>query len=129
MGLTRYLRNAENDHLFGNAEFVQPTVFVFLSTADPGVTGAGLAEPTAESYAAVETENSDWTESVDGVVTNVADIEFPAPAENWGLITHGGLKDGDGNVLASAELPTAQNVTAGSTAPIIAAGKITLTRN
>lgn len=123
-----YLRNAILDHVFGKATLTSPTIYVCLSLADPGADGSGLSEPTAASYAPVETSASDWTVSSDGVISNATDLTFPSPTEDWGLVTHCALKDASGNVLSSDQLPGSTNILSGSTAPCFSAGSITVTQ-
>ena len=45
-GITTYLANELLDHVMGLGAFTVPThLYLALSTADPGATGVGLAEP------------------------------------------------------------------------------------
>jgi len=119
-----YLENALLDHIFGKATFTAPTIFVGLSTVDPGDDGTNLAEPSGGSYARVETAASDWNSASGGVITNAEDIVFPTPTGDWGTMRYAVLFDAasEGNILAVAAITIPETVTLGSTGPIFFAG-------
>lgn len=128
MSFSDYWEDEILDHVFGKGTYTPPTIYVGLSTADPTDAGTGVSEPSAGSYARVETASADWTLSAGGVIENAVDIEFPAPTGNWGTLTHGVLFDAasGGNVLASCALADAQYVESGATAPVVLAGSLTV---
>ena len=66
MSLSNYSENKILDHLVGKTSFTMPTVWVGLSTANPGETASGLAEPVGGDYARVETAGSDWAAAANG---------------------------------------------------------------
>jgi hypothetical protein len=130
MSFSRYWRNATLNHHFGKAAYTAPAhIFVALSTANPGVDGSGLAEPSGGSYAPVETDPADWDTATVDVLSNIAAVLFPTPTGAWGTITHVALKDAaGGNVLASTPLSSPQVVTGTSLAPTFDVGSITVTQ-
>lgn len=101
--------------IVGKNAFSKPTVYVALSTADPTDDGSGLAEPSGNGYARVETSGDDWNESVNGSISNAENIVFPEPTGPWETITHFALFDApeNGNMLAHGTVETPRSVTAG----------------
>ena len=103
--LSDYLVKKLLDHLFGKATFTAPTIYVALSTTDPGEDGTTITEPTDASYARAVTAASDWEATIlaTRVVTNVTVIDFPASSEPQGDIAYFALYDdpdtGQGNFL------------------------------
>lgn len=89
-----YLENKMNNHLFGKIAFTPPTIYVALSTADPGEDGSGMAEPYEQNgYARKLTAASDWNDSANGLTDNAAELAFPQATGSWGTITHTALLD------------------------------------
>ena len=80
-----------------------PNLFVAMSTASPGEAGAGIAEPTAESYIRVSAGSVTLT---DNLITNDATINFPVASEAWGTLGWVALFDAEegGVFLGSAEI-------------------------
>ena len=109
-----YWENKILDHIFGKGSYTPPTIYVGLSTADPQDDASGLAEPSGNGYARVETEASDWNAAASGALDNANLIEFPAATGNWGTITHFALFDAasGGNMLAHGALSEAKAVVA-----------------
>ena len=101
------------DHLFGKGVYNPPTIWVGLSTADPLDDESGLAEPSGNNYARVETSGSDWDAASGGATANATAITFPAASGSWGTVTHICLFDASsaGNLLASVALDSSQAVT------------------
>ncbi|UCC98686.1 MAG: hypothetical protein JSW66_02080 [Phycisphaerales bacterium] len=101
-----YWENKVLDHIFGNDSYTPPTIFVALSTAEPLDDASGVAEPSGNGYARVETGASDWSVSSGGSVSNATSITFPTASGSWGTITHFGLFDSvtGGNMLAYGAL-------------------------
>jgi hypothetical protein len=129
MSFSNYLENKILNHLFGKSAYTAPTIYVGLSTADPGEDGAGLAEHSGDGYARVQTSGSTWNTATTGSTTNAAAIEFPTATDSWGEITHWALFDAPtgGNLLASGQLTTARIVVAADTPKLaIGDGVITL---
>lgn len=108
MSLSNYAELEILDHIFGRGVYTPPTIYVALSTADPGEAAATIAEPTDGSYARVATAGSDWNDAAAGAIDNSEVIEFAASSESWGTITHFALYDAltAGNFLGSGALDT-----------------------
>jgi len=125
---SNYLENEILDHLFGKMTYAPPTIYVGLSTADPGDDGAGLAEPSGGSYARVATAAADWNAAGSGSLDNANAIEFAEASASWGTITHFALFDAasSGHMLAHGALTTSKTVSSGDTASF-AAGALDIT--
>lgn len=125
MSYADYLEQKILDHVFSIASYTAPTLYVGLSTADPGDDASGLAEPSGGSYARVEV--SGWSRS-GNEVDNDDSITFPEATGDWGTITHGCLFDAasGGNLLLSFELDTSRAVPSGTT-PRFTAGEFNVT--
>jgi hypothetical protein len=119
-----YLENAVLNHIFqcGGANLVPAAnLFVALSTADPLDTGANIAEPSGGSYARATANASHFAAAANGIVTNDADIAFPACTVAWGTISHFAIFDANvaGNMLAHGSLAVPKAVAAGDTAKFV----------
>ena len=81
----------------GNDGTWPATVYVALSTADPGVTGSGFTEPSPPNgYAriAVTNDGAGWAAAAGGEKANAALIQFlAASGGNWGTVGHFGIYD------------------------------------
>jgi hypothetical protein len=105
-GFSDYWENKILDHIFGKGSYTPPTIYVGLSTTDPTDDGSGLAEPSGNAYARVQTSTSDWNTASNGSLDNAGDITFAQATGNWGTITHFTLFDAAtaGNMLAQGSL-------------------------
>ncbi len=114
-GFSDYWENEILDHLFGKGTYTAKTIYVALSTVDPGDDGSGIAEPAGGSYARVETSSADWTDASDGCIDNADAIQFPEATDSWGTITHFALYDAltGGHLLACGPLASALPIAAG----------------
>jgi hypothetical protein len=114
-GFSHYWEDEILDHLFDKGVYVSPTIYVALSTADPGDDGTGVAEPSGGSFGRVETANADWTSASGGAIRNADAIEFPLATAAWGTITHFALYDSPlgGHLLACGPLTGAKTIVAG----------------
>lgn len=112
-----YWENEILDHLFGKGSYTPPTIYVGLSTADPGDAGTGLSEPSGNGYARVTTSAADWNSASGGSLDNAAAIEFPDATGDWGTVTHFALFDAatGGNVLAHGALNLSKTISNGDT--------------
>jgi hypothetical protein len=112
------LANELLDHLFGKGAYTPPTIYVALSTAAPGDTGATIAEPSGGSYARKVTAASDWNAASSRATSNAAAIEFAAATDSWGTITHFALFDASsgGNFLGWGALTASKTIGSGDTA-------------
>lgn len=113
----------------GKTSFTMPTVYVGLSTADPGEDASGLAEPSGNGYARVVTSGSTWNAASSGSATNAAAITFPTATGSWGTITHFATFDASsgGNMLASNALGSSQAISTNQIARF-AASALTVTQ-
>jgi|SRR5690606_2623384 len=135
MSFSNYTAQALLNALFGKtsnfgALASAPTIFVALSTADPGETGSGTTEPSGNGYARVETAAADWgtaTNADPSVITNAEDIAFPQASGPWGTLTHFALYDAaeNGNFLGGGALGTSKAPTNGDT-PVFSAGQLSV---
>jgi len=125
MSFADFLEYELLDHLFDIGSYAAPTMYVGLSTADPGDDAAGLAEPVGNGYARVAC--AAWSRT-GNEVDNDAAVTFPEATGDWGTITHAGLFDAatDGNLLLSFVLDTPREITDGKT-PRFSAGEFNVT--
>ncbi len=117
-GFSDYWENKILDHIFGKGNYTPPTIYVGLSTSDPTDDGSGLAEPSGDAYARVQTSASDWNAASNGSLDNVSDITFAQATGNWGTITHFALFDAAtaGNMLAHGALSQSKAIGESDTA-------------
>lgn len=117
-GFSDYWENKILDHIFGKGSCTPPTIYVGLSTADPTDSGSGLAEPSGNGYARVQTSASDWNAASNGSLDNAGNITFAQASGNWGTITHFALFDAAtaGNILAHGELSQSKSISESDTA-------------
>jgi len=117
-GFSDYWENKILDHIFGNGSYTPPTIYVGLSTADPIDSGSGLAEPSGNGYARVQTSASDWNTASNGSLNNVGNITFAQATGNWGTITHFAMFDAAmaGNMLAHGALSQSKSIGESDTA-------------
>ncbi|MEN6332804.1 MAG: hypothetical protein ABFE01_01000 [Phycisphaerales bacterium] len=115
---SNYWENAVLNHLFGKGAYTPPTIYVALSTADPGESGSGLDEPEGGGYARVATAVGDWNGANGGLLDNASALVFGAATGGWGTMTHFALLDAatGGNLLAHGSLATPKTVNATDTA-------------
>lgn len=94
-----YLANELLDHVFKVGSYSPPTIYVGLSTANPGDDASGLAEPSGNNYA--RKDHSAWNTASGGATSNDGDITFATPSGSWGEITYQVIMDAatDGNLL------------------------------
>lgn len=128
--MSDYLESQVRAHIFRTASFTKPTVLaVALYTAAPGEAGGGT-EVVGGSYARVQRNplDANWTAAspTDGLTDNAADLTYPAPSANWGLVTHTAVLDATsgGNFLVYGALGTPKNVNSGDPAPKFLAGAL-----
>lgn len=117
-GFSDYWENKILDHIFGKGSYTPPTIYVGLSTANPTDDGSGLAEPSGNGYARVQTSTSDWNDAANGSLDNAGNITFAQASGNWGTITHFALFDAatSGNMLAHGALSQSKSISASDTA-------------
>lgn len=112
--MSTYLVNALLDHVFKNTSFTQPaTLAIALSTANPGDSESGLAEPSGNNYA--RKTHASWDSAASGATENTGVITFNTATGSWGTITYHCICDsattGGGNILLYGVLDSSQPVT------------------
>lgn len=127
MPFSTYLKNKLIDHLTSTAAFTQPTLYVALSTANPGATGSGMAEPSGGGYSRKATGAFDSAAS--GASANTAEIAFDASTGAWAEgdpLTHFAVFDAatDGNLLFYGALDSSRTVDAEGITLRFAAGEL-----
>jgi hypothetical protein len=117
MSLSNYTENKILDHIVGKTSFTMPTVWIGLSTANPGETASGLAEPVAMAYARVAVAGL-WAAAASGSISNNAEIAFVTATGSWGTLTHFALFDAEttGNMLWYGSLTQSKAIVSGDTA-------------
>jgi len=119
-GFTNTIKEQFLDKALGSAATTplnQATVYLGLSTTDPGGDGTGFTEPTGGSYARQSSTNdvTNWPAASSGQKTNGAVISYPAATAAWGTITHWGifLASTGGTPVIWGELDTPRAVASG----------------
>jgi hypothetical protein len=117
-GFSDYWENKILDHIFGKGSYTPPAIYVGLSTADPTDDGSGLAEPSGNGYARVQTSASEWNAASNGSLDNASDISFAQATGSWGTITHFAMFDAAtaGNMLAHGVLSQSKSISESDTA-------------
>lgn len=123
-----YLEDGLLNHMFGKGSYVPPTIYVGLSTADPGDSGAGLNEPNGNGYARVGTTEADWNCATSGLLDNASMILLGPATGNWGTVTHFALFDAatGGHLLVHGVLAQPKTITSGDSARF-AGGELNVT--
>lgn len=70
-----YWENEILDHIFGKGSYTPPAIYVGLSTAEPLDDASGLAEPSGNGYARVQTSASDWNAASGGSLDNAVSVQ------------------------------------------------------
>ena len=108
-GFANAIENSVLNHIFGKVTYTAPaTLYIGLSTTDPGETGSLTGEPSGNSYARVAVTNNatNFPNAVDGSKSNGVQIAFPEATGSWGTIAHFFIADASiaGNVIAYGAL-------------------------
>ena len=122
--ISDFLENELLDHIFNGAgaAYTPPTtVYLGLSTADPGDDGSGLAEPSGNGYARKAIA---FDAAASRLINQTSQVTFDQATGSWGTITHWAAFDAltSGNMLAHGSLSTQKEVVNGNT-PSVAAGE------
>lgn len=124
-------------HIFGKTTYTAPsTLYIGLSTQDPGVTGNNIAEPSVSgtNYSRIaytnNSQSSDWTVPASGITSNVNTIQFGKSSASWGIITYFFIADAanGGNVLYYEALSTPITVETNTTVQFLA-GDLSVSMN
>lgn len=126
-----FLENELLDHVWGAAAYTAPgTLYIALSTTNPGEDGSTITEPAVGSYARKGVANNltNWPAAVGGSKSNGTDITFVTATASWGVISHMAIFDAasGGNMLAHAALTSSKTIDNGDTV-IFEAGNLTIT--
>jgi hypothetical protein len=105
------------DHVFNAAYSPAATIYIGLSTADPGDDAAGLSEPVGNGYAR---ESIAFSAAASRAVVQNGVITFTEATGSWGTISHWALFDAitAGNMLAHGAFAAAKAIVSGNTASI-----------
>jgi hypothetical protein len=114
-GMTTYLANALLEHVFEGTAYTQDTLYVALSTTDPGDSGTQTGEPSGNNYSRVA--HSAWDSAASGASENTGTISFPTPSGSWGLCAYHFIADAStsGNALLYGALDQSQTPDNGDT--------------
>lgn len=134
MSFSDTLENEIVDHVFGVGAYTAPaTLWIGLSTADPGDDAATLAEPSGNGYARVARVNdgTTWATATTGRTQNDVELTFPEASGSWGTISHVAIwthvtSDGAAVLFATGALGTSKAVGTGDT-PRFQIGSLSLT--
>ncbi|NIQ91004.1 MAG: hypothetical protein GWM98_04640 [Nitrospinaceae bacterium] len=131
MSFGDYLENEVLDHVFGADSYSPPaSLYVGLSSTDPGDDGSGITEPSGGAYARVEVTNNttNWPAAVSGAKANGTLISFPKATALWGTMAWVIIMDAasGGNFLAGGAL-TASKIVDVNDQPSFSAGDIVVT--
>jgi hypothetical protein len=120
-------------HIFRTGSFTKPAaLWVSLHTGTLLDDGTGT-EVSGGSYARIQRDPADanWSapDATGGVTANVAEILFPAPSADWGIVTWAGIWSANvaGNLIARAQLGSPKTVNSGDAAPKFPAGTLIFT--
>lgn len=129
MNMSNYLAAALLNGVFRGQPYTFPTtVYVALYTSDPTkndtgqeVTGGGYARQQVIFSAPVE-------ENGKQVIRNSADVVFPIATDDWGTVTHVGIRDAatGGNLLYFGPLNVPRTILTGDRARFLT-GQLELT--
>jgi len=123
LNYSTYLNGVLLDHVFGIATYTAAgTLYVALSTTDPGSDGATASEP-ADGYARQSVEASTaGFDRTDSEVSNAAKVAFPTATGSWGTISHFMVLDAStgGNMLLGDAVTTAKAIDTDDTAKFAA---------
>ncbi len=113
-----YAEDALLNHLFGTGNYAPPTIYVGLSTTDPGDSSTGLSEPSGNGYTRVETTEANWNAAAGGLLDNANTILLGPATGDWGTLTHFALFDAitGGHLLLHGALAQPKTIANGDSA-------------
>lgn len=94
MVFTKYATSLSNYVFKGTSVSLPTTYYLGLSTTTPILTGTSISTcnitepPSGSGYKRIALSSADLTTVIDGMVSNVSDIEFGEAITDWGVITH-----------------------------------------
>jgi len=111
MTFSNYLANNILDEIYNQGDFSPPSsIYLALYTSDPGNDDTGT-EVSAPNYARQDVTTA-FAAASGRQVENDSEILFPEAGENWGTVTHIGIRDAEtgGNLLDHTDLPVEKMV-------------------
>jgi len=108
--ISDFLENKLLDHSVGTAAFAMPaTVYLALYSSSPTDADTGTELTGKAGYAR---QIITFGAAAGGAASNDVEVTFGPAAEDWGLVTHVGIRDADvaGNLLWWMELTAAKPV-------------------
>ncbi len=130
MSNSNYLEQQILSWIAGTDMPLAPTsVYVALSTADPGEVGTSISEPAgAHGYARVAVSFSAVAQGADeATISNDTEVAFGPATDDWGAITHFAIFDAAtaGNMLRHSDLSAPVTLNNGDSATF-AVGALTI---
>ena len=110
------------DHFFADGVYTPETAGTLdlaLSTTTPTDAGANFTEPVGNGYAKVDIPIASMgaaSGTAPAEKSNSSALTFPQASGSWGTITHFGVMNAGGTVLAWGALTTPKAVASGDTA-------------
>lgn len=124
--LSNTIENEVLDHVLKVGSYSPPaTIYIALSTADPGEDGGSISEPSGNNY---EREAITFGVAASRAITQSGAVTFNQASGSWGTITHWALFSAltSGTFMAYGSFSAGKAVVSGNT-PSIASGGIVLT--
>lgn len=122
MSASLHLSRQVLNHFLRNQQITAPTqLFLALYTSNPTSEDTGV-EITGGSYARMPiTFTAPSADTGINVVSNAAEIRFPVATDDWGTISHFGVRDAatGGNLFAFAAVPIPKLIEEGDEAKFI----------
>lgn len=112
-----HLQNKLLNHLFDQANFSTPDIYVSLHTSTPGESGWYELFFT-DGYTRVYTYFADWLLIASGIIQNYNEIAFPMATGYWSYVSYFGLWDNatSGNFLLYGTITPAMEIMYGDIA-------------
>ena len=113
--ISNYFANVLLGHVFNKTTLTPLTsIYVALSTSDPGLDGSTITEPTGSGYSRVQISTANLLLS-NRVIYIDTRFVFPISSATWGTITHIAVFDSltGGNFLGSSSLSTPYTINSG----------------
>lgn len=114
--LSNYLRNSIQDHIFLKKQLVNipDSIYIGLSKTAPTPDGKNVTEPTGGGYSRlkIDRNESEFTDSVNGVIKNKLRKNYNETTDVWGVCPHFVAFDSPtgGNLLLYGELTRSRNI-------------------
>lgn len=129
MAFGNYWELTMMQHFFNIQSGTTTTLYLGLSSADPGEDGSGTSEPTTgKGYARVKVTNGSGSsfsveDSTGVTVSNTALIQFPTASATWGTLTYAAIFSGStsGSSICARGILTSSVTPASGQAPQFAA--------